>query len=107
MDHVENFKNYLHKQHKKHGSLSYLDVKINRQNNKFVTSVYRKPTCSGVFTHFESYIPDMHKRGLIETLFHISFRLCSNYENFHREIETLKSIFKRNNYPQKLCESMY
>ena len=36
----------------------------------------------------------MHKRGLIETLLHRSFRLCSSYENFHWEIETLKSIFK-------------
>ena len=42
----------------------------------------------------------MHKRGLIETLLHRSFRLCSSYENFHRKIETLKSIFKHNNYPQ-------
>ena len=42
----------------------------------------------------------MHKRGLIETLLHRSFRLCSSYENFHWEIETLKSIFKHNNYPQ-------
>ena len=43
----------------------------------------------------------MHKRGLIETLLHRSFRLCSCYENLHREIETLKPIFKHNNYPKK------
>ena len=55
-----------------------------------VASVYREPTFIGVFTSFESFIPDMHKRGLIETLFYRSFRLCSNYENFHREIETFK-----------------
>ena len=42
----------------------------------------------------------MHKRGLIETLFHRSFRLCSSYENFNQEIETLKSVFKHNNYSQ-------
>ena len=42
----------------------------------------------------------MHKRGLIETLLNRSFRLCSSYENFHREIKTLKSIFKHSNYPQ-------
>ena len=42
----------------------------------------------------------MHERGLIETLLHRSFRLCSSYESFHREIETLKLIFKHNNYPQ-------
>ena len=101
-DHVEKFRNYLNKQHEnikftleieKNGSLSFLDVKISRQNNKFVTSVYRKPTFTGVFTNFESFIPDIYKRGLIETLLHRSFRLCENfrqYENFRREIATLK-----------------
>ena len=40
----------------------------------------------------------MHNGGLIETLLHRSFRLCCNYANFHREIETLKSILKHNNF---------
>ena len=65
---------------------------MSRENNKFVASVNRKPIFSGVFTNFESFIPDIYKCGLTETLLHRSFRLCSNYENFHREIETLKSI---------------
>ena len=38
----------------------------------------RYPTFSGVFTNFESYIPEMHKRGLTETLLHRSFRLDSS-----------------------------
>ena len=59
-------------------------------------------TLSGVFTNFESFVPDIYKRGLVEILLHRSFRLCSNYENFHREIETLKSILKRNSYPHNL-----
>ena len=32
----------------------------------------------------------------------MSFRLCSNYEKFHREIETFKSILKHNSYPLHL-----
>ena len=39
------------------GSLSFLDVKICRKNCKFVISVYRKPTFSGVFTNYENFIP--------------------------------------------------
>ena len=109
MDHFEKFKNYLNKQHKnikfkseseENGSLSFLDINITRENNRFVASVYRKPTFSGAFTNFESFIPEMHKRRLIETLLHRIFRLCSSYKNFHREIETLGSILKHNNYPQ-------
>ena len=110
-DHIEKFRNYLNKQHKnikftsrieENGFLPFLDIKICRENNKFVTSVYRKPIFSGVFTNFESFIPDIYKRGLIEALLHRSFRLCSNYENFHREIEPLKSILKHNSYPHNL-----
>ena len=98
-DYFEKFKNYLNKQHKnikltseieENGLLSFLDIKINRENDKFVTSVYCKPTFSEILTNFESFIPDICKRGLIEILLHRSFRLCSNYENLHRETETLK-----------------
>ena len=101
----------INKQHKnikftseieENGSLSFLYIKISRGNNKFVTSVYHKPTFSGVFTNFESFLPDIYKRGLIETLLNRSFRLRSNYENFHREIEPLKSILKHNSYPHNL-----
>ena len=67
-----------------------------------MASVYRKPTFTRVFTNFQSFIPDIYKRGLIETLLHRSFRLCSNYENFHREIETLTSILKHNSYAHNL-----
>ena len=54
------------------------------------------------FKNFESFIPDVYKCGLLETLLRRGFRLCSNYENFHREIGTLKSILKHNSYPHNL-----
>ena len=72
-----------------------------------MTTVYRKATFSVTFTNFESVISDIYKRGLIETLLHRSFRLCSNYENFHREIGALKSILKRNSYPHNLVNIVY
>ena len=100
-DHVEKFRKYLNKQHKnikftseiESGSLSFLDIKISRENNRLVTSIYRKPPVSGVFTNFESFRPDINKRGLTETVLHRNFKLCSNYENFHREI--LKKLWSQ------------
>ena len=80
-------------------SLSFLDIKIVRENNKFTTSVYRKPTFSGVFTNFESFIPNSYKYALIFTLLQRAFKLCSNFELFHQEIENLKNIFRKNGYP--------
>ena len=45
--------------------MSFLDIKITRELNSFSTSVYRKPTFSGVFTNFDSFIPLSHNTGLI------------------------------------------
>ena len=39
----------------------FLDVKISRENNKLTTSVYRKPTFSGVFTNFKGFIDTRYK----------------------------------------------
>ena len=69
-DHVEKFRNYLNKQHKnikftseieENGSLSFLDIKISRENNRFVTSVYHKLTFGRDFTNFGNFTPDIYK----------------------------------------------
>ena len=39
----------------KNGKLSFLDVEVSREGNKFATTVYRKPTFNGVCTHFDSF----------------------------------------------------
>ena len=100
-------KEHIEKQHanikftseiEENNSISFLDIKINRDSNRFLTSVYRKPTFSGVFTNFDSYIPLSYKSGLISSLLYRAFKLCSNFEIFHQEIIFLKDIFKRNGY---------
>ena len=50
-------------------SLSFLDVKVCLKNGKIITSVYRKPTFSGVFTNYENFIPTYQRRGLSHTFF--------------------------------------
>ena len=38
------------------GKLSFPDVEVSRQQDKFVTTVYRKPSFSGVYTHFDNFL---------------------------------------------------
>ena len=47
--------------------MSFLDVEISRENGKFVTTVYPKHTFSGVYSHFESFLPSTHKLGVLYT----------------------------------------
>ena len=87
------------------GSLSFLDVKMCRKNGKFVTSVYRKPTFSGVFTNYESFIPTYQKRRLLHTLLHRSFIICCDFKTSHFEVDHLKAILIKNNYPLNFIDS--
>ena len=91
-------------------SLSFLDIKFFRDNGKFQTSVYRKPTFSGVLTNFESFLPISYKYNLVSTLLHRGFMICSSYRTLHFEILKLKQIFRSNWYPKNFidrCIKMY
>ena len=85
------------------GSLLFLEVKIYRKNGKFVTSVYRKPRFSRAFTNYESFIPTDQKRGLLHTLLHRTFSACCDFKTFHFEIDQLKTVLIKINYPRISC----
>ena len=80
----------------KNGKLSFLDVEVSREGNKFATTVYYKPTFSGVYTHFDSFLPTTYTFSMIYTLVFRCFSICSNLTNFHNEVVFLKDIFLKN-----------
>ena len=60
-----------------YGPLSFTDIKINRGNNRFTTSLYPKLIFSRAFTNFESFICKYYKGSLIDTLLHREFGLTA------------------------------
>ena len=85
-------------------SLPFLDVNVMRHNHKYVTSVYRKPTFSGVYTNYDSYIPLNYKSSLVSTLLYRAFTICSSWTQIHKEFESIKSIMLRNGFPVQLID---
>ena len=62
--HIKKFLNYSNRQHESirfpsdtenENFVLFIEIKISRDNKKFTTSVYRKPTFSGVFINFGSF----------------------------------------------------
>ena len=83
-EHLKLFFNYMNSKHRNikfifqiedSNNLSFLDVKITRQNKRFVTSIFRKATFSGVFTNYDSFISDTYKIGLVHLF-------CSGFSKF-------------------------
>ena len=85
-------------------NFSFLEVKITSKNKRFVTSIFREATFSGVYTNYDSFILDTYKIGLLHTLLFRFFKIRSSIENLHIEVEHLRRIFKCNNYPVHIID---
>ena len=111
--HVQLFLNYLNSKHvniefsaeqQTNGSLSFIDINVHNSNGSFSTTVYRKPTFSGVYSHFDSFMPKCYKFGLVYTLLHRSFMLSSSHAAFHNDVCFLKSTLQKNGYPVSMLD---
>ena len=54
-----------------------LDVNVIREQGKFMTSVYRKPNFSALYTPFDSFLSDTYKFDMIYTFVNRCFQVCS------------------------------
>ena len=86
------------------GSLPFLDVLISRNKKGFTTTVYRKPTFSGIYSNFNRFIADEYKHGLIFTLFFRIFSIVPDFSKFHEEVNYVKDVLKKNFFPTNLVD---
>ena len=70
--------------------------------NRTVKKHHQKLTFSGVYTHFNSCLPDTYKIGIIYTLVNRCFPICSSWSMLHQQMILLRKIFQKNGYPQNL-----
>ena len=91
----------------KQNRMSFLDIAIIREDKTFTTSVYRKPTFSGVYTHFDSFLPSTYKSGTVYTLAYRCFRICSSWTKLNNELVCLKETFLKNGYPEDLINKCF
>ena len=92
-------------EHENDNCLSFLDCKVTREHSEFSTSVFRKKSFSGVYSHFDSFLPSNYKENVLLALIHRCFTLCSSFSNFHLELVKLKEIMKRNSFPSVMIDS--
>ena len=70
--------------------LFFLYTLKRKKGKTFTTSVYRKPTFSGVYTHSDRFLPSSYKLGTVYTLSCRWFQIYSSWTKLHTELECLK-----------------
>ena len=83
--------------------MSFLDVDVSSQQGKFVTTVYRKPTFTAVYTDFDSFLTKVHKVGMIYTLAHRCLKICFDWTKLHEELKGIVMQIEKSLRNDHLC----
>ena len=81
-------------------SISFLDIELLRVGENIETRVFRKPTNTDLYIHWQSFAPLQWKHCTLKTLVYRSYIICSNEKHLHSELKYLRKVFHQNNgYP--------
>ena len=87
--------------------LKEIDVLLDNKAPHFpVTTTYRKKTFTGVLTNFLSFTPLCYKLGLVKTLIDRIFKINNTWLGFHKDIQKLFVILRKNLYPGHVLNSI-
>ena len=86
-------------------TLPFLDVLVEKNNRKYVTSIYRKPTFTGQYIRWNSFCPMKRKNNLISTLVHRALVICSK-STLENELSNIQSILINYGYPEAIINTV-
>jgi hypothetical protein len=104
---------YLNNQHpnirftiedEKHNKIPFLDTSVNKTNLGFSTTLYHKPTFTGVYLNWTSLTSRKYKISLIYCLCDRIWKICKNTEDRELEFRKLKVTLLKNEYPEKIID---
>ena len=81
----------------------FLDVLVERCDSSFLTSVYKKPTFTGLYLSWHSFAPRSRKLNLIRCISYKALNICSDCK-IEDELKVIKDIFINNGYPEEVIE---
>ena len=81
-------------------SISFRDIELLRVGEKIETRVFRKPTNTDLYIHWQPFARLQWKHSTLKTLVYRSYIVCSNEKHLHSELKYLQKAFHQNNgYP--------
>ena len=82
--------------------LPFLDIDIERLDDRLKTKVYRKETHTQRYLEWRSNHSKACKLGVLKGLIHRAHLLCDEKEDLEEELAILRDVFIANGYPKGL-----
>ena len=79
-------------------NLAFLDVWISNQDGKLALKTYRKPTHTGLYIKWQSFVPLKYKINLVRNLLHRAYKICNSYSLIHEDFKIVSTMLEKNGY---------
>ncbi|CAM4847719.1 unnamed protein product [Rotaria magnacalcarata] len=76
------------------------------ERHTFETTIYRKPTLTGLITNWNSYVPIEYKKSRITSMIDRALRISSTYQLLSIEFNEIRKIAKLNDYPTSMVDTL-
>ena len=92
-------------EHEEQNKIAFQDPSVIRRIGKYETTIYRKKTFTGIFLNWTSLTARRYKISLINCLAGRIWRICSEEAERKIELQKLKLILIRNEYPTEVIDT--
>lgn len=88
-------------------SLPFLDVQVTRSPGRhtFETTIYRKPTFTGLMINWNSFVPLQYKKASIDSMVRRALSICSTYDLMDVEFQQIRRYGLANGYPRSFINT--
>lgn len=84
--------------------IPFLDTMVQKEANKFITSVYTKPTNIGRCLNARGECPDTYKKSVISAYVNRALTHCTSWRLIHAEFERIRQLLTNNGYNGDMIE---
>ena len=67
--------------------MPFLDVWIDNTEGILKLSTYQKPTNTGIYINWQSFVPFRYKLNLVKTLLYRAYNICSSYSLVYEDFQ--------------------
>ena len=87
-------------------TFQFLDVEfsVDPATSKVTTGIFTKESSTGISFNYHSNLPPAYKTGVIKTLIHRAYKLCSTWSLFDKEIQRIRQNFTNEDFPLSLID---
>ena len=87
--------------------VAFLDTSLKRNNGEISVLVYRKPTHTDQYLHYNSHHQTSCKESVVSSFFNRVHSIVTNKDDLHKENARIKLVLKENGYQESIISKIF